>query len=87
MHPLHYGFVPTLRDLLAPPAHRPREFRRGYDVYDPVKVGFVATGRMAEKHGVLYDPQALAGGNSGHDFATNIPDADKEALVEYLKIV
>ncbi len=37
---LHNGSVPTLRDLLAPPAERPAVFYRGYDVYDPVNVGF-----------------------------------------------
>lgn len=39
---LHNGSVPTLWDLLAPPAERPAAFLRGYDVYDPVKVGFVS---------------------------------------------
>lgn len=37
---LHNGSVPTLWDLLLPPAQRPAEFYRGYDVYDPVDVGF-----------------------------------------------
>jgi len=37
---LHNGSVPTLYDLLQPPAERPKVFLRGYDVYDPVDVGF-----------------------------------------------
>lgn len=37
---LHNGSVPTLRDLLEPPSVRPAAFHRGYDVYDPVKVGW-----------------------------------------------
>ena len=37
---LHNGSVPTLWDLLKPPAERPAVFYRGYDVYDPVNVGF-----------------------------------------------
>ncbi len=37
---LHNGSVPTLRDLLKPVAERPRLFWRGYDLYDPVNVGF-----------------------------------------------
>jgi hypothetical protein len=37
---LHNGSVPTLYDLLLPPSERPRAFLRGYDVYDPVNVGF-----------------------------------------------
>jgi hypothetical protein len=39
---LHNGSVPTLRDLLNPSAERPTIFYRGYDVFDPVKVGFVS---------------------------------------------
>ena len=39
---LHNGSVPTLRDLLNPSAERPPLFYRGYDVYDPAKVGFVS---------------------------------------------
>ena len=39
---LHNGSVPTLRDLLNPSAERPAVFYRGYDVFDPVKVGFVS---------------------------------------------
>ena len=37
---LHNGSVPTLRDLLKPPSERPTIFYRGYDLYDPVDVGF-----------------------------------------------
>lgn len=37
---LHNGSVPTLWDLLQPPDQRPTIFYRGYDVYDPVNVGF-----------------------------------------------
>jgi hypothetical protein len=39
---LHNGSVPTLRDLLNPPAQRPKTFYRGYDVFDQTKVGFVS---------------------------------------------
>ena len=44
---LHNGSVPTLHDLLAPPARRPTEFRRGHDVYDPVKVAVVTASASA----------------------------------------
>jgi processive rubber oxygenase RoxA-like protein len=37
---LHNGSVPTLWDLLKPPSDRPPVFYRGYDLYDPVDVGF-----------------------------------------------
>jgi len=39
---LHNGSVPTLRDLLNTSAERPTVFYRGYDVFDPVSVGFVS---------------------------------------------
>src|SRR3546814_20794969 len=45
---LHNGSVPTLRDLLEPPAQRPMVFWRGYDLYDPVDVGFVSQGPRSE---------------------------------------
>jgi hypothetical protein len=37
---LHNGSVPTLKDLLTKPKDRPKEFYRGYDVYDWDNVGF-----------------------------------------------
>ena len=48
---LHNGSVPTLRDLLKPPAERPKVFWRGYDVYDPVNVGFVTHGDRGRARG------------------------------------
>jgi hypothetical protein len=38
---LHNGSVPTLADLLKPPAERPKTFPLGHRDYDPAKVGFV----------------------------------------------
>src|SRR3546814_12427589 len=51
---LHNGSVPTLRDLLEPPAQRPMVFWRGYDLYDPVDVGFVRQGQDSERHGTRH---------------------------------
>src|SRR5207237_4174800 len=39
---LHNGSVPTLRDLLAPPAERPSAFVRGIDIIDGKSGGFVS---------------------------------------------
>ena len=39
---LHNGSVPTLRDLLNPERRTSAVFYRGYDVFEPVKVGFVS---------------------------------------------
>ena len=52
---LHNGSVPTLRDLLEPAANRPKLFWRGYDLYDPDNVGFVAQGAEAERVGTRHD--------------------------------
>jgi hypothetical protein len=40
---LHNGSVPTLRDLLEPARSRPKVFYRGYDLYDPERMGFVSS--------------------------------------------
>lgn len=82
---LHNGSVPTLRDLLDPPATRPVTFWRGYNLYDPKHVGYVTTGEEAEYYGSLHDTRLKGGGNQGHDYGTALADEDKAALVEYLK--
>jgi hypothetical protein len=46
---LHNGSVPSLADLLEPAAQRPTRFHRGYDVIDPVKVGFVRPARRRSR--------------------------------------
>jgi hypothetical protein len=82
---LHNGSVPTLADLLLPPAERPSRFWRGYDVIDPVRVGFVSSGPEAERVGALFDTTAPGNSNAGHTFGTTLPADDKRALLEYLK--
>jgi mono/diheme cytochrome c family protein len=82
---LHNGSVPTLADLLEPTDRRPKMFRRGYDVYDPARVGFVTTGEEADRIGTMFDTSAPGGGNGGHLYGTDLPADDKAALIEYLK--
>jgi cytochrome c peroxidase len=86
---LHNGSVPTLRDLLEPAARRPRQFYRGYDVYDRGRVGFVAdVAREGERRFHLIDTTAPGNSNRGHEgeaYGTTLSAADKDALVEYLK--
>jgi cytochrome c553 len=82
---LHNGSVPSLRDLLKPAAERPKVFYRGYDVYDPVNVGFVTEGEEAERVGTRYDVSERASGNQGHEYGTNLSAKEKDALIEYLK--
>lgn len=83
---LHNGSVPSLRDLLESPENRPQTFYRGYDVFDPQKVGFVSD--VAQEEGKEYfkfDTTLSGNTNSGHLYGTNLDSDDKEALVEYLK--
>jgi len=83
--------VPTLRELLAPPESegkplRRKTFYRGYDVLDPVRVGFISD--VPEEKGrkfTLYDTGKPTKSNRGHTFGTNLPSADKDAIVEYMK--
>ena len=83
---LHNGSVPTLRDLLEVPGNRPSVFYRGYDVYDQERVGFVSTVPSANGQTFFRFDAALPGnGNGGHLYGTTLPDADKRALVEYMK--
>jgi mono/diheme cytochrome c family protein len=82
---LHNGSVPSLVDLLAPAADRPKLFYRGYDVYDPEKVGFISSGPEAERYGFRYDTTKPGNSNQGHEWGTTLPAQDKKALLEFLK--
>jgi hypothetical protein len=89
---LHNGSVPTLRDLLNPPNERPQTFHRGYDVFDPVNVGFKEppprpvgpNGRLEQPY-FLFDTREKGNGNQGHAYGTQLSGAEKESLLEYLK--
>jgi hypothetical protein len=86
---LHNGSVPSLRALLEPAARRPAAFYRGYDVYDPANIGFTST--VAEENGrrfFRYDTSLPGNDNFGHEgpaFGTELPAAEKTALLEFLK--
>jgi mono/diheme cytochrome c family protein len=81
---LHNGSVPTLRALLFPD-ERPAVFWTGYDVYDWKNVGFVSSGAEAERVGFRYDTRVRGNGNGGHMYGTDLPPAQRLALIEYLK--
>ncbi|HZF08492.1 MAG TPA: hypothetical protein VFE33_06855 [Thermoanaerobaculia bacterium] len=83
---LHNGSVPSVRDLLAPPAARPQFFYRGYDVIDPTNLGFVSNLPEIKGHKFYrFDTKERGNGNGGHEFGTQLPAPEKEALLEYLK--
>jgi len=82
---LHNGAVPDLRALLEPPAARPAVFYIGYDVYDYDRVGFVTSGEDAARYGWHFDTAVWGNGNGGHLYGTALSEAEKTALIEYLK--
>ena len=82
---LHNGSVPSLADLLEPAGRRPTKFYRGYDVIDPVKVGFISSGAQAQAVGFEYDVTQPGNGNAGHEYGTALSQEQKRALVEFMK--
>jgi cytochrome c5 len=82
---LHNGSVPNLRALLMPDDQRPKSFYRGYEVLDPVNVGFISDGPEAAKAGFLLDTSVPGNSNHGHRYGTDLSAPQKEDLLEYLK--
>ena len=83
---LHNGSVANLRELLEPDQNRMTSFYRGYDVYDPVNVGF-RTDQPAETPYTAWklDTTERGNGNLGHNYGTGLNRDEKDALIEYLK--
>ncbi len=83
---LHNGSVPTLAELLKPAAQRVKQFKIG-PAYDPVNVGLATEQTQFDDTVVTTDCGNLSSGNSrcGHEFGTQLTDAEKKALLEYLK--
>lgn len=83
---LHNGSVPSLRALLEPPAQRPTDFYRGYDLVDSANGGFVsAADTDGARYGRLYDTTRPGNGNGGHLWGTDLAPEAKEQLLAYLK--
>jgi hypothetical protein len=86
---LHNGSVPTLADLLKPHAQRTKEFKIG-PAYDIVNVGLATNQTQFDTTLVTTGcdtPAELNSGNSncGHEYGTQLLEAEKRALIEYLK--
>src|SRR4051812_12433110 len=82
---LHNGSVPTLSDLLLPVEQRPKQFWRGFDLFDAMKVGFVSDSDDAKRIGTLLDVTQPGNSNAGHTYGTTLSASEKAALVEYMK--
>ena len=82
---LHNGSVPTLFDLLQPPANRPQTFNVGTRAFDPQKVGYL-TSADAPGNSFTFDTRLAGNSNKGHVYGVDAMTADQRLeLLEYLK--
>ena len=85
----HVGQWPSLEVLSRKPADRPRRFVVDLDgAYDLVHVGLPwHEARSGEQpaRGYLYDGEQPGYHVDGHPFLADLPDADRRAVLEYLK--
>ena len=83
---LHNGSIPTL-DALLNSSLRPTYWTRNYDhlKYDLERVGWEYTEEMEATNSQVYDTTVPGYGNYGHVYGDVFSDAEREALLEYLK--
>ncbi|WP_263142195.1 di-heme-cytochrome C peroxidase [Pseudomonas sp. RIT-PI-AD] len=85
---LHNGSVPTLAELLKPASERVASFAVG-PAYDIDAIGLAAKQDRFGYSLQTTDCSQRDSGNSrcGHEFGTQLPAAEKTALLEYLKLL
>lgn len=76
---LHNGSILDIAELLTPPADRKQKFRVGTTKFDPETLGFKNEGPFE------LDTTLPGNGNGGHAYGTQLSDAEKLQLIEYLK--
>jgi len=89
----HNGSVPTLASVLesrARPKIYTRSFRTGEEDYDRVNVGWkvrktVPGGANDFERRKIYDTTQPGRGNGGHTYGDELSDAERRAVIEYLK--
>jgi len=89
----HAGQWPSLEAMATPPAERPRVFIVDTDgLYDLERVGVRyevvkpgAPKRALKKSEYLYDGDKPGFRVQGHSFLSDLPPADRKAVIEYLK--
>jgi hypothetical protein len=79
---LHNGSIPTVYDLLLPASQRPSHFYVGNRQLDTIKVG-----NKSEflENSSLFDTTLAGNSNAGHEYGTQLEEADRKALLEYIK--
>jgi cytochrome c2 len=92
----HNSAVPTVYDVLnsaARPKIHTRSYQTGKEEYDPVKLGWkVTTLKRAPESSAaplekrkIYDTSIPGQSNAGHTFGDKLTDAERMAVIEYLK--
>ncbi|MEQ1531557.1 MAG: di-heme-cytochrome C peroxidase, partial [Methylococcales bacterium] len=79
---LHNGSVPSLYELLLPPAERSQVFYVGNREFDPDAIGFKS---RPSRNGFRFDTRLPGNLNSGHTYGTELSDAQRLDLLEFLK--
>ena len=80
---LHNGSVANLQELLMPAARRSKVLYMGNWDFDPVRVGYETSSPFVGAS--ILDTRLPGNSNAGHEFGTDLGDADRAALIEYLK--
>ncbi len=81
---LHNGSVASLWELMLPAKQRMSTFRVGSRLFDPKNVGY-ATDRSPFRNGTFVADPKSGNGNGGHEYGTGLSEADRWAIIEYLK--
>jgi mono/diheme cytochrome c family protein len=79
---LHNGSVPSLVELLKPPAARMARFHVGSIRFDADNLGFDTSDAPGSS---LLDTTLPGNSNAGHDYGTTLGDLEKRQLLEYIK--
>ena len=80
---LHNGAVPDMVELLKPAAARPATFYVGDWEFDPERLGFEWQSPFLGAF--TFDTSKIGNSNAGHEHGTGLSEAEKDALIEYLK--
>ena len=81
---LHNGSVPTIYDLMLPPAERPQRFPIGHRDFDSKKVGY-RTDIPLDQAKFVVDTTKPGNANTGHAYGATLTDQQRWDLIEYLK--
>lgn len=93
---LHNGSVPSMWELLQDPKNRSKTFEVKSNEYDPRVLGFKSKRgknilglekRCKSKESECFDTRLKGNSNAGHVYGIELADADKLALMEYLKVL